>query len=78
MILKMMFKLCIRKGQGTTHCRYICDFQEVKRNKFALTNMFLCSINFIMLYTAPFFGFSDSKCKVVTVSIMKAYGGVEV
>jgi len=78
MILKMMLKLCIIKEQGTKHCQCLYDFHDVKHYKFALTNIFLCFINSITLHTATFFGFGDSKSKIIPIHIMKAYGGVGV
>jgi hypothetical protein len=71
-----MLKLCIRKERGTKHCQCLYDFHDVKRNKFALTNIFLCSINSITLHTETFFGFGISKSKIIPIHIMKAYGGI--
>jgi len=77
MILKMMLKLCIRKEVATKHCQCTYDFHDVKHNKFALTNIFLCSINSITLYT-PTFIFGNSNSKIIPIHIMKAYVEVEV
>jgi hypothetical protein len=77
MILKMMLKLCIRKEGGTKHCQCLYNFHNVKHNKFALTNIFLCSINSITPHTATIFGFGGSKSKIIPIHIMKAFGGVE-